>query len=215
MKTECEQTYIEDLIIQTKNSISFFSNAAKKTRERSVCAALFRCIGIEFTSEEIIPNNDDPPDVIFKTARFEVIEIYDKGRKRHNEYRQRLEDLGKARSLKETLVPFYKKDPVSHATLINEILLPLDKKSLKYGKKFCSSLDALAYIGLPNRFLDINSPIPMTKKLVSQGWRSVSFVFPPYSCIVLCESNAPQFLTQFDRQTRMEWKKSDGLFDLE
>jgi len=67
MKTECEQAYIEDLIRHTKNSISFFSNAAKKTREKCVCAAFFRCIGIEFTLEEIIANNDDPPDVIFKT----------------------------------------------------------------------------------------------------------------------------------------------------
>jgi len=215
MKKKSEQTYIEDLIRNTKDSIHFFSNASKTLRERSVCAAFLRCIGIEFILGEVVSNNDDPPDVVFRTARFEVMELYDKRRKRLDEYWQRLENLEKASSIQQTLVTICQHEPVSYTELLNEIISALNEKSSKYGKRLCSSLDALVYVGLTNRFLEISSSLPMNKELPSQGWRSVSFVFPPYSQVVFCGRNTPQFLTLYTGQTRMEWKKSDGLFDLE
>ncbi|MDD5169686.1 MAG: DUF1780 domain-containing protein [Syntrophales bacterium] len=214
MKDELEQKYIDDLIRHTNESIRFFSNVMKSERERSVCAALLRCLGIKFLSEQIQAKSNDPPDVIFKSACFEVMELYDKRRKRLDEYWERLKELEKAKSISDTLVPFHQPIPISYRELRDEIIRALDAKSRKYGKELCSTLDALVYIGLPNIFLDIRSKIPEYAELTNQGWRSVAFVLPPFGHVAFCKEDGPQFLTPLSGQTKQEWKSPDGFFDL-
>lgn len=215
MEQDSEHKYIRDLIGHTKDTIAYFSNQKKAERERSVCAALLRCLGLEFVSTKIQSNNDDPPDIFFKLACFEVLELYDKRRKRLDEYKARLKELEMAKCIEDTLVPFHLPKPISYEELLNKTFAALGSKSLKYGKKLCSDLDALVYIGLPNIFLDIQSPIPKIDKLFNQGWRSLSFVIPPFSHIVFCRDDAPPFLKQFSGLTKSEWKKPDGFFDLD
>jgi hypothetical protein len=78
------KTYISDLVSHTENSIKSSSNNMKLERERSVCAAFLRCLGIDFSVNDIIAQEDDPPDVIFGPARFEIRELYEEGRRRHD-----------------------------------------------------------------------------------------------------------------------------------
>ncbi len=215
MKEGSELKYIDDLIRHTKDSIRYFSNDMKTVRERGVCAALLRCLGIEFTPDKIHSNSDDPPDVFFKSACFEVLELYDKRRKRLDEYKDRLKELEKAKSIGDTLVPFHQPEPISYKELLDDILVALNRKASKYGKRLCLDLDALVYIGLPNRFLDIKSPIPENSVLYRQGWRSVSFVIPPFSHVIFCRGNDPLFLSAFAGATKGEWREPDGFFDLE
>jgi hypothetical protein len=214
MANESEREYIENLIRHTRESIQFFSNQWKPERERSVCAALLRCLGIKFLPKEIRANNSDPPDVIFKSARFELTELYDKTRKRNAEYWERLKELERAKSISETLVPVYQPTPISYEELSNEIVEALSSKFEKYGKDLCSTLDALIYVGLPNRFLDIRSEIPEYVQALHQGWRSMSFVMPPFAHIAFCQENEPQFLLSLCGKTKQEWKSPDGFFDL-
>jgi len=214
MANESEREYIDNLIRHTRGSIQFFSNQSKPERERTVCAALLRCLGIKFMPKEIRPNNGDPPDIIFKSARFEVTELYDKRRKRNSEYRERLKELERATSISETLVPVYQPTSISYEELSHEIVEALGSKLEKYGKDLCSTLDALIYVGLPNRFLDIGSEIPGYGQLRHQGWRSMSFVMPPFAHIAFCGENGPQFLLSLCGQTKQEWKSPDGFFDL-
>lgn len=211
---ESDIKYIDRLIKNTEESIHFFSNKKKTDRERCVCAALLRCIGVTFFSDQIQANNNDPPDVLFKSANFEVIELYDKGRKRHDEYKTRLEILHKASSINDTLVHIHQRTPITYQELNNEVSRALKIKSKKYGKKLCSNLDALVYVGLSNRFLDIKSPLPEYNNLISQGWRSVSFVMPPFSHIVFCKEKEPDFLVSVAGRTKQKWKYPDGFFDL-
>jgi hypothetical protein len=215
MEEESERKYIDDLIRHTKESIRFFSNEMKSERERSVCAALLRCLGIKFLSNQIQANSNDPPDVIFKSACFEVMELFDERRRRLDEYRERLKELEKAKSISDTLVPFHQPTPISYQEFRDEIIRSLNAKSRKYGKDLCSNLDALVYIGLPNRFLDFRSEIPEYGELINQGWRSASFVMPPFGHVAFCKENGPKFLASLYRQTKQEWKKPDGFFDLE
>ena len=215
MEEESEREYIDDLIRHTKESIRFFSNEMKSHRERRVCAALLRCLGVNFSPDQIQANSNDPPDVFFKSACFEVMELYDKRRKRLDEYRDRLKELEKAKSISETLVPFHRTKPISYQELCDEIIRALDIKSQKYGKSLCSILDALVYVGLPNRFLDIRSEVPEYDELINQGWRSASFVIPPFGHVAFCKESGPQFLASLSGQTKQEWKDPDGFFDLE
>lgn len=214
MEEESDQKYIDDLILHTKDTIRFLSNEMKSARERCVCAALLRCLGITFSPDQIRTNTNDPPDLVFRSACFEVIELYDKTRKRLDEYRARLKELQNARCMTDTLVPFHPPKPISYQELLDEIIRALDIKSQKYGKPLCSTLDALVYIGLPHRFLDVTSTIPNFEELISQGWRSVSFLIPPFSHVAFCKSDGPEFLALISGQTKREWKDSDGFFDL-
>ena len=215
MEEESDRKYIDDLICHTKESIRFFSNEMKSDRERSVCAALLRCLGIEFLPKQIQANDNDPPDVFFKSACLEVIELYDQRRRRLDEYRDRLKELEKAKSLSDTMVPFNQSLPISYQELYDKIVEALDAKSQKYGKNLCSTLDALVYVGLPNRFLDIHSEVQMHEELINQGWRSVSFVEPPFGHVAFCKESGPAFLKTISGKTKQDWKDPYGFFDLE
>ncbi|MBW2664197.1 MAG: DUF1780 domain-containing protein [Deltaproteobacteria bacterium] len=211
---ESERKYINGLISHTKDSIKFFSNSMKPERERCVCAAFLRCLGIDFSVNGIIAQKPDPPDVIFASAKFEIIELYEDGRRRHDEYRKRLDDLKKAKSMEGALIRIKWPIPISYDKLFTGIKQALNEKAERYGKNLCSSLDVLVYVSLPQRFLDINSDPAKFDEIMAQGWRSVSFVIPPYSHVVYCKENAPTFLSAFSGKTRIEWKAPDTFFEL-
>ena len=71
------------------------------------------------------------------------------------------------------------------------------------------------YINLKNRFLDPNTEIPTFESLISQGWRSVSFVFIPYSHVVFVKDKAPAFLKLNEGRTKKEWDNPDTFFELD
>lgn len=210
-----DRKYIDDLIRHTEETIRFLSNEMKPYRERCVCAALLRCLGITFSPSQFQSNRNDPPDVFFTSASFEVIELYDRKRKRLDEYKARLEELKRAKSMADTLVHLPQPAPISYQELAQEITRALGNKSRRYGKRLCSNLDALVYIGLPSRFLDITSRTPDFAGLINQGWRSASFVIPPFSHVAFCGGDGPQFLSAISGQTRQEWKEGDGFFELD
>ena len=87
MTSNTNQKYIANLVTHSEETLAMLSNAQKAKRERMVCAAFLRCLGISFSSKDIESSQDDPPDVTFKDACFEVRELIDKGRKRGDEYK--------------------------------------------------------------------------------------------------------------------------------
>lgn len=90
----------------------------------------------------------------------------------------------------------------------------LQQKAAKYGRA-CENLDALVYINLENEHLNAKSSIPEMARLKSQGWRSVSVIFTPYSVILFANSSAPAFLRNHSGQVLSKWDKWDTLFDEE
>ena len=84
---------IKQMISDTEESIKFFSGQKKPDREQSVCAALLRCLGIKFKIADLKPIRNDPPDICFSTANFEIKEYLDDGIRRHEEYKKFLEKL--------------------------------------------------------------------------------------------------------------------------
>jgi len=214
MKDEYQRKYLEDLITHTEETIALWSNDKKTEREKMVCVAFLRCLGINFSVNEIQSPKDDPPDVIFSNACFEIMELFDPPRRRGDEYKEKLENLKNATCMDDIFLPFQSKTPISYKTIFNIITDSLNKKAIRYGKQFCSSLDALVYPSLQNRFLIPQKDIPAFDNLIEQGWRSVSFVTPPYSHVIFAQGNAPDFLVQNHGVTKMEWEDSDGYFEL-
>jgi len=126
---DSQKAYVDDLIKHTEDSITFFSNSMKSERERSVCAAFLRCLGIDFSAEEIVAKRNDPPDVVFRQANFEIRELYEVGRKRHDEYRERLEELKQAKTMDDTFVPIEWQKPISYDFIFSGIESALSSKA--------------------------------------------------------------------------------------
>jgi hypothetical protein len=187
-----EKAYIDDLKKHTEESITFFSNSMKSERERSVCAALLRSLGIKFKVKEIVAKKNDPPDVVFGNANFEIRELYEVGRKRHDEYHDRLKELKNAQSINDTLIPIESPKPITYDFIFTGLESALSSKAKKYGAGKCSSLDALVYVTFPQKFLNIKSRIPNSNRIEEQGWRSVSFIIPPFGHVVCCREDAPE-----------------------
>lgn len=207
-----ETDYIKNQLKHTQETRTFFNNSIKPERERSVCRAFLRTIGIDFKDKELIAPTEEPADVAFRDARFQIREILDPGRKRGDEWREKEKKYTEAKSIIEISGPYSSPIPFNLETLVPALVDSLSEKSIKYGNK-CHDIDILVYINLSNKSLIPDSEIPDLDKLRLQGWRSASFIFNPYGVVLFANSNAPDFLCSLKPGVYNEWK-TDGLFDI-
>ena len=144
-----------------------------------VCRAFLRCAGIPFTEERFRVPPEEPPDILFDPARFEVLEVMDEGRKRHTEYKDEVKRVEKAKSIDDVLLPVPSPEPMSLAELIPLVTDRLKDKFEKYATGVCDNLNALVYVNMGEKYLVPTSPGVYneeldTENLDIQGWRSVS-----------------------------------------
>ena len=190
----------------------FFGPKMKPERERAVCRAFLRCLGIKFNEAEIIASKTEPVDVKFRTAKFQVRELLDPVRKRGDELKKTQQKYKKATSLEDLATPYEPSRPWSLDRLGAEVAAGLEEKAKKYGKE-CQNLDALLYADFQNQHLDVKSIFPDVTPLKVQGWRSVSVIFAPCSVVLLASADAPKFIQEHAGQVLSSWEKWDTLFD--
>ena len=199
------EEYRRELLEYDHETVRFLSNQQKSERERSVCAAFLRCVGVGFSVAELLPGTD-PPDVKFRDVCFEVRDILDEGRKPHGEAKAWVERDEQAQTVDDVLLPPWRpRTPCAYAEVFSQVTQGLAQKSSRYGVAGCAQLDALVYVRLQNMTLDLNSLLPSYVALQKQGWRSVSFVLPPYSYVIYATELAPAFLRDLAGHTRQEW----------
>lgn len=138
---------------------------------------------------------DDPPDVMYRRARFEVKEILDQGRKRHKEYQDALYRALKATDPSELLEHYSPEaiTPEQVGNLIGDKLITLQNK---YPSKTKASLDLLFYVNLINIHLQQGS-MPPTSSFSAFGWRSISAVFGIGALVFFADHKAPRFLRDY------------------
>lgn len=164
--------YLKPLRKQLQSTIRFFSSKNKFERECWIVKKFLNLKNTEGMSKPV----QDPPDVLFEDARFEVFEILDEGRKRNDEHRQRakkIEEAEKTNSLSPLLEPF----EVSHFSrddLIHEVLSKITIKENKYAPAVTASLDLLIYVNLRTKKLDAASQLTIDIEDSFRKWRSVS-----------------------------------------
>ncbi len=116
-----------------------------------------------------MPDGQDPPDVNFREARFEVCEHLDEGRRRHDEMKTRVQRYRQANSIDDVPVnPFYPR-PMSYEEVYTLLPITLAEKAGRYGVKGCAVLDALVCIQLIDRFLLPTASLPTHTELLQQG----------------------------------------------
>ncbi len=211
MRRKSDEKYLRKLENYVNETHSLLSNAQKQEREKMVCRAFLRCAGIAFEEKELLAPENDPPDIIFRSAKFEIRELLDKGRKRGDEYKEEAKRISSAISIEGV-----QRDPASPKAidigeLVQLVNLELKEKWEKY-RMGCSELDALVYVNLRGRFLGSNETKYDLEKLEAQGWRSVSIVTLPYSINLLATTAAPEFIRKRVGKVCNEWPHPEGWF---
>lgn len=210
-----DQEYIAKIRKYEAETRTLLSNRQKPDRERMVVRAFLRCVGLQCSDDEIQTSNEEPVDVVFRSAQFQVMDILG-GRQRGKESLERQRRYEKATRFSNLEEPYSASAPMSFGELSQNTGVGLAKKASRYGVKTCSTLDALVYVDLSGRHLWPLEPSLEAKvadELGGQGWRSVSVLFPPYGIILAVIPSAPDFLKDKVGLILNQWPHPDGLFD--
>lgn len=210
-----DNAFLAKLREQADRARRLFSNPQKPERERMIVRAFLRCIGEAFEEGEIVASREEPIDVRFRGADFQIMEIVG-DKKRGFDWRRRHDKYRNAQRVADVLEPYTPSQPMSFDDAAQLVADCLSAKAVRYGAAACASLDALVYIDLHNQHLWPSEPTGNGRAaavLQTQGWRSVSVLFVPYGIVLLAAPTAPAVIRTSARRVLNEWPGLDGLFD--
>lgn len=191
-----DSDYLRLLTIQAEQANAFLSNARKWERERWVCERLLQGLNITHRHEDFTAAEQEPPDVLFRDARFEVFFVLDEGRRLNDEWREELARRRGAFSLSQLVRREAKPKRIPASDLLQRLGPTLRKKATNYNERGIdlSGLDIIAFASLKREVLDLNSHFPPPTEYLRQGWRSLSLVGPTFARVLFAHPGAPDFL---------------------
>jgi hypothetical protein len=194
-----EREYLEALRRHSAETRRLFSNAQKAEREKMVCRAFLRCMGVGFSEDEITVGASEPTDIAFRGAAFQITEVLDEGRRRSLEHKELEIKYQIARSARDVMEPWRDPAPMEFPEMAGVTAKRLEEKFAKLGQQGCRGIDALVYIDLlkpvvrylhPAAFIETEDANTMR----AHGWRSVSVLMVPYATVLFAAETAPSFL---------------------
>jgi hypothetical protein len=210
-----DDRYLEALREDAADARSLMSNPRKSERERRVVRALLRCLGVAFVDTEIAAGSEEPVDVEFHSARFQIRDIVG-GRKRGKELAERDHLYRGAKTMSDLMTPFAKSTAIPFDKASTMVAEALAEKASRYGPRTCAALDAVVYFDPGNSHLYPAEPRGATgaiAELGRQGWRSVSLLALPYGVVLTANAGAPDFLHMRLGLACSEWPGPDGWFE--
>ena len=191
-----DSDYLRLLTIQAEQANAFLSNARKWERERWVCQRLLQGLNIPYHTEDFIQASQEPPDVLFGDARFEVFFVLDEGRRLNDEWREELQRRRSAYSLSQLVRREARPKRIPASKLLQRLGPTLHKKANNYQERDIDlgQLDIIAFSSLKREVLDLNSHFPPPTEYLRQGWRSLSLVGPTFARVLFAQPDAPDFL---------------------
>lgn len=191
-----DSDYLRLLTHQAEQANAFLSNAKKWERERWVCERLLQALNVRQRLEDFSPSGQEPPDVLFRDANFEVFFVLDEGRRLNDEWRAELERRRNAFSLSQLVRHEARPRRIPARDMQARLALTLRKKAHNYQERGIDlgELDLVAFVSLKRAELDCNSPFPPPTEYLRQGWRSLSLVGPRFARVLFAGPEAPDFL---------------------
>lgn len=191
-----DSDYLRLLTTQAEQANAMLSNARKWERERWVCQRLLQGLNIAYGAEEFLPVGQEPPDVLFRDANFEVFFVLDEGRRLNDEWRQELQRRRSAFSLSQLVRREAKPKRIRAPELLGRLGPTLRKKAHNYLERGLDlgQLDMVAFASLKREVLNLNSHFPPPTEYLRQGWRSLSLVGPNFARVLFAHPGAPDFL---------------------
>ena len=191
-----DSDYLRLLTHQAEQANAFLSNARKWERERWVCQRLLQALNVRHHLDEFGASGQEPPDVLFREANFEVFFVLDQGRRLNDEWRAELDRRRSAFSLSQLVRRETRPKRIGAAELQARLAPTLRKKAHNYLERGLDpgELDLLAFVSLKRAVPDFNSHFPPPTEYLRQGWRSLSLVGPTFARVLFAHPDAPAFL---------------------
>lgn len=191
-----DSDYLRLLTHQAEQANAFLSNARKWERERWVCQRLLQALNVSHRLDEFSAAAQEPPDVLFREANFEVFFVLDEGRRLNDEWRAELERRRSAFSLSQLVRREAKPRRIGARELQERLAPTLRKKAHNYRERSLDlgELDLVAFVSLKRAMPDFNSHFPPPTEFLRQGWRSLSLVGPTFARVLFAHPQAPEFL---------------------
>lgn len=168
-----------------------FSRRFKNWREWHNTVNFLTNLHIGVDDAQVFCSPKDPPDVLFQGAAFEIKEIMDEGRRRHDEVKQAHQKSMQKNKQDFTLRSVIDLLPADAGRLVTD---QLDALTERYMSDMKTRTDVLFYINKLDHWFD-DGPMPSADLFEHYGWRSVSVVIASDVSIVFHADNAaPQFL---------------------
>ena|SRR5690606_1531116 len=191
-----DSDYLRLLTYQAEQANAFLSNARKWERERWVCQRLLQALNVRHNQDDFTPSGQEPPDVLFRDASFEVFFVLDEGRRLNDEWRAELERRRSAFSLSQLVRREARPKRIPASEMQARLAPTLRKKAHNYRERGIDlgELDLVAFVSLKRAVLDCNSHFPPPTEYLRQGWRSLSLVGPRFARVLFAHPDAPDFL---------------------
>ena len=157
--------------------------------------ALLRCLGVAFEDAEIVAGTEEPVDVEFRAARFQIRDLVG-DRKRRKEWAERERRYRKAKTISDVMTAVTASTAIPFDRAAEMVAEALTEKSRRYGPRVCGTLDAVAYIDLGGSHLYPAEPGGASDALAElrrQGWRSVSTLALPYGVVLMANAECARF----------------------
>lgn len=173
-------------------SVKFFSPEMKQERELWVAREFLEYIGISFAPSNLGPSEDEPPDVLYFGARFEIKEILDPKRRRGADYKAALKKAEAAKHPKEML-ELYSPRSVTVDEVVAMVVEASSRWKAKYAPAVIRQLDLLFYFNLQETGV-FGNQAPRVGVGACSEWRSISVLGNDCAFVVCANEDAPKFI---------------------
>ncbi|MGM0988768.1 MAG: DUF1780 domain-containing protein [Pseudomonadota bacterium] len=186
-----EDDWKSERVEAIQESLEFLStNEQKFEREKWVVARLLEYAVDEF-SESFMSEADEPADVAFHEANFQVKEILEHGRRRSDEYRKALLVAENAEDFSD-LISDYNPNFISFCDIVARSHRYAEGLVKKYGPREREKLDLVCYFNFNH-----HHETPPEKSLdVTHLFRSFAIVSNRYRAVIYATEEAPAFLRE-------------------
>jgi len=173
-------------------SVEFFSSKMKQDRELWAAREFLEYLGVTVEPTELSPSEDEPPDVLYSEARFEIKEVLDPERRRGAEYKEALKKAESAKHPKELLEP-YSPRSVTIDEAVARVAEASGRCKHKYAPAVIRQLDLLFYFNFQECGV-IGHQLPRAGLVSGLQWRSISVVGNDCAFVVCANEDAPDFI---------------------
>lgn len=188
-----DDEYLEAVREYRKETVEMYKPSNRHVGETWIANEFLQNLGVPFDESELEPVKDDPPDVIFRTAQFEVKEILDSGRKPDKEHKEALKKAMEAETPQD-LMEHYSPRDIEYTEIYKLVEKNVIKYSSKYSADVKKNMDLLFYVNLWDTRAYIASSLPLGSEFEKYGFRSISFVAGSLSGILMASDDAPEFI---------------------
>jgi hypothetical protein len=188
-----DDEYLEAVREYRKETVELYKPSNRHVGEIWIANEFLKNLGIPFDEYEFEHVKDDPPDVIFRTAQFEIKRILDSGRKPDKEHKESLKKAMEAETPQD-LIEHYSLRDIEYTEIYKLVEKDVIKYSSKYSADVKKSMDILFYVNLWDTRAYIAGPLPLGSEFEKHGFRSISFVSGPLSGVLMANDDAPEFI---------------------